>query len=192
MKWVVVAIILVIVPYTFLTLHYRKPGKAFEPYHDIKDRANTMRLLSAGFQRITLEADRPADRVGGSPPAALFPARGGLPEALDASLVDKPLLPAEIITVNAAAGAHVASAYPIEFTCTLPDNHQQLGGAALYVRSGLIVIVPTYERLSGGLLARTRENLIRLTVPAGALKPGTYHVTLVGSRLSKAWDLQVH
>jgi hypothetical protein len=48
MKWIVVAIVAVIVPYTFLTLRYRRPGKAFEPYADMKDRANTMRLLSAG------------------------------------------------------------------------------------------------------------------------------------------------
>jgi len=191
MKWVALAIILVIVPYTYLTLHYRKPGRAFEPYHDMKDRANTLRLLSAGFQRIALDAERPADPVRGTASAALFPAPGGLPTALDATLVEKPLLPAQILTVNAAAAANALFPYEIELTCTLPDNKQQLGGAQLYLRSQEIFIIPDFERLSGGLLARTRENLIRLTIPAGALKPGRYHITLVGARLSKAWTLQV-
>ncbi len=61
MKWIILALLVVIVPYTFLRWHYRKPGKMFEPYHDIRDRANTARLLAAGFQRVTLVADRPAD-----------------------------------------------------------------------------------------------------------------------------------
>ena len=192
MKWVVLAIVLVIVPYTYLTLHYRKPGKAFEPYHDMKDRANTLRLLSAGFQRIALEADRPADPPKGTPRAGTLPARGGLPDALDTSLVDKPLLPEEILTVNAATTAGAVMSYPIEFTCTQPDNQEQFRSAALYVRGEQIYVVAAFERLSGGLLSRTRESLVRLTVPAGALKPGSYRVTLLGSRLSKAWDLQVH
>lgn len=192
MKWVALAIILVIVPYTYLTLHFRKPGKAFEPYHDMKERANTLRLLSAGFQRITLEADRPADAVKGPARAATLPARGGLPAALDTSLIDKPLLPVEILTVNANGNTSAIFSYDIEFSCTQPDNQQQFASAALYVRGEQIYVVPAFEHLSGGLLARTRDNFIRLTVPAGALKPGSYRVTLLGSRLSQAWDLQVH
>ena len=31
-----------------------------------------------------------------------------------------------------------------------------------------------------------------LTVPAGALKPGTYRVTLAGLHSSRAWSVQVH
>ena len=42
MKWIVVVIIAVIVPYTYLTLRYRKPGKAFEPAHDIQDRRDNV------------------------------------------------------------------------------------------------------------------------------------------------------
>src|ERR1041385_8351505 len=97
MKWIVVAITVVIVPYTFITLHYRRPDKAFEPYADMKDRANTMRLLSAGFQRVSLAAARPADPVRGAA-ATVQPAPGGIPAALKTTLVDQPLLPAEILS----------------------------------------------------------------------------------------------
>ena len=62
----------------------------------------------------------------------------------------------------------------------------------MYVRNDELVVTPEFERLSGGLLARNRERVIRLTVPAGSLKPGSYHVLLVGSHSSKAWTLQVH
>ena len=192
MKWIVVAIIVVIVPYTFLTLRYRRPGKAFEPYADIKDRANTMRLLSAGYQRLTLDAQRPAFPAGGSAAASVSTAAGGLPAALKTTLVDPPLLPADILSVNAAPTASASTAYSIQFTCTQPDNKQQLAGAELYLRGEEIVITPDFEKLSGGLQTRTRENIIVLTVPAGALKPGRYHVTLAGAQTSRAWTLQVH
>jgi hypothetical protein len=191
MKWIVVAIIAVIVPYTYLTLRYRRPEKAFEPYADLKDRANTMRLLSAGFQRITLGAARPADPVHGAA-ADVLPAPGGVPAALRATLVQTPLLPAEILSVSAPPTASADAPYSIPFTCSLPDNKQQLGGAELYVRGDEIWITPNFEKLTGGLIARTRENLILLTVPPGALKPGRYRVTLVGQNASRAWTLQVH
>jgi hypothetical protein len=136
MKWVALTIIIVLVPYTFLTLHYRKKGKAFEPHQDIKERANTLRLLSAGFQRVTLEATRPAERLSLSTTVPTQNTIGGLPSALGSSLIDKPQLPTEIVSVVAAPEANPLLAYPIEFACTLPDNKQQLGGAELYIRDG--------------------------------------------------------
>ena len=192
MKWIVLAIVVVIVPYTYLTLRYRKPEKAFQPYADLKDRANTIRLLSAGFQRINLAAQRPADPVSALIAAPVSSAAGGLPLGLRSSLVDEPLLPAEILSVAAAPNATAAEPYSIQFSCALPDDRQQLGGAHLYLRSGEIFLVPHFERLDGGLLTRSRKNVVLLTVPAGALKPGSYLATILGQRASKAWTVQVH
>jgi hypothetical protein len=191
MKWIVVAIVVVIVPYTYLTLHYRKPGPAFRPYQDMQDRANTLRLLSAGYQRITLGALRPADPGRAAAAAAVLPAPAGVPAALRSTLVEQPLLPTEILGVSAAPTASSGVPYSIQFTCTLPDNKAQLAGAELYIRGDQIWITPDFERLTGKLLARTRENVILLTVPAGALKPGHYQVTLAGQNSSRAWTLQV-
>ncbi len=192
MKWIVLAIVVSLVLYTYLTLHFRKAGPAFRPYADIKDHANTVRLLDAGYQRISVEAELPADPAPAGPAAAVSSASAGLPAALRDTLIDQPKLPAEIVSVSAAPSVNSMFTYAIGFRCTLPDNKQQLAGAELYVRGGEIIVAPDFDRLAGGLLSRTRENLIRLTVPAGALKPGQYHVTLVGARASKAWTLQVH
>jgi hypothetical protein len=192
MKWVLLAIVLVILPYTYLRWHFRKPGRAFEPYHDTKEHANTMRLLSAGFQRVVVPLDRPADAVANPQPRVNASAAiGGLPASLASTLVDSPPLPVEISAINAAAETNTLLPYAIEFTCTLPDNHQQPGGAQIFIRGEEIVAVPDLERLSGGLLARVRDNQVRINIPAGVLKPGRYHVTLVGSRTSRAWDLTV-
>lgn len=192
MKWIAVAILLVIVPYTFITLYYRKPGPAYRPYQDAQERANVVRLLSAGYKRITLAAERPADAVRGALAAPTTSALGGLPAALVSTLVQKPLLPTEILAVTAAPSVGTQQPYAIQFTCTLPDNKQQLAGAELYVKDNEILITPDFELLTGGLLARSRESIILLTVPAGSLKAGSYRVTLAGQRSSRTWTVQVH
>jgi hypothetical protein len=192
MKWIVLAIVVSIAVYTFLTLHYRKPGAAFSPYRDIKDRANTKRLLTAGYQRIALEAELPTESRFSGDLATISAADPGLPSSLRDTLIDQPSLPAEIVSVTAAPAINSLFVYPISFKCTVTDHKQQLAGAELYIRDHDIVIAPDFQRLSGGLLSRSRENVIRLTVPAGALKPGTYSVTLAGARASRQWSLQVH
>ena len=190
MKWIVLAIVLFVPVYTWLTLHYRRPGPAFRPYQDMRDRADVVRLLRAGYQRVAIEALRPAELI----PQAAFatsPAPGGLPEELRKTLVESPLLPLEIESVSATPTAVSAIEYPIGMTYTLPDNNRQLSGAHLYEREGEIVIVADFERLDGGLLARTREDSALLTVPPGALRPGAYRVIVVGERASREWTLRV-
>lgn len=190
MKWIVVAIILVIVPYTFLTLHFRKPAEPFRPYEDMRNRANVVRLLSAGYQRVPLPAQRPSDPTGARP-TATSAAPGGLPAELRSALVEDILLPAEIVNVAAAGTARPSAPYPIRFSCVLPDDRLQLAGAELYLKGHEIIIAPVFERLSGSLTARNRDNVILITVPAETLKAGTYQVTLVAQRAARTWSLEV-
>ncbi|MBI5767253.1 MAG: hypothetical protein HZA93_05610 [Verrucomicrobia bacterium] len=192
MKWIVLAIVVVIVPYTFITLRYRKPGPAYQPYEDMKNRANTVRLLSAGFQRVALVASRPAAPSHAVFNATFSAAPGGLPSVLRATLVEPPLLPASISSVAAAPTVDAGKTYSIQFTCMLPDNKQQLAGAVLYIRPKEIFITPEFEKLTGDLLSRTRESVVHVTVPAGLLKSGSYRITLLGAQASRAWTVQVH
>ena len=190
MKWVVLVTVLVIGVYTYLTLHFRRPGPAFRPYQDMRDRADVIRLLKAGYHRVSIEASRPAEAI---PPSgvATSPAPGGLPEELRKTLVETPLLPLEIDSVSAAPTAVSGIDYPIGLAYTIPDNKRQLSGAHLYEREGEIVIVADFERLDSGLLARTRDGTALLQVPPGSLKPGKYRVVLVGERASRSWTLTV-
>jgi hypothetical protein len=191
MKWIVVAILLMVVPYTFITLRYRKEGPAFQPYDDMRNRANVSRLLSAGYQRITIPAQRPAGRTGVSGGAIVSAAPGGLPDDLRSTLVETPRLPVEITTVTAAAVASMLTPYQIELTCTLPDDRHQLGGAELYLRGDTLVLTPTLERVGGDLLTRARQAAVLLTIPAGTLRAGTHRVILAGEKTSRAWSLEV-
>jgi hypothetical protein len=190
MKWIVIAIALFVPPYTWLTLHYRRPGPAFKPYQDMRERADVVRLLKAGYKRVAIEARRPAEPIRETG-LATSAAPGGLPGDLRKTLVESPLLPLEIDSVSAAPTAVSGIDYPIGLNYTLPDNKRQLSGAHLYEREGEIVIVADFERLDGGLLARSREGSALLTVPPGSLRPGTYRVTLVGERASRSWTLRV-
>jgi hypothetical protein len=192
MKWIVLAIVLVLVPYTYLTLHYRKPEPAFRPYQDMQDRANTIRLLSAGYQRITVEAQRSALASANPLTVSTTAAPAGLPAELRATLLVTPLLPTEILAVAAAPLASTDAPYPIQFTCTLPDEKHQLADAELYVRGGEIFVTPNFEHLAGALAVRSRETIVQLSVPAGVLKRGHYQVTIAGEHASRTWMLQVN
>ncbi len=190
MKWIVAAILVFIAGYTYLTLHYRKPGPEYRPYEDMRNRANTLRLLQAGYQRIQLAAERPAEPLGHH--NTTFPAPGGIPEPLRTTIVSKPLLPADILAAYGGDSGSARESYQVEFRCSLPNDKQQLAGAELYVKGDQIVITPDFELLAPGLLTRSRESLVLLTVPPGALKPGHYQVTLVGERTSRVWTLDLH
>jgi len=190
MKWIVLAIALFVPAYTWLTLRYRRPGPAFKPYQDMRDRADVVRLLRAGYKRVSIDASRPADSIREAG-LVTAPAPGGLPDELRRTLVEPPLLPLSIGSVSAAPTAVSGIDYSIGLTYTLTDNKRQLSGAHLYEREGEIIIVADFERLDGGLLSRTREGAALLIVPPGALKPGTYRVTVVGESASKTWTLRV-
>jgi hypothetical protein len=189
MKWVVLAIVVFIPVYTFLTLHYRRKDPAFVPYQDMRDRADVIRLLNAGYQRVTVDATRPAESIG--PVDSTRPAPGGLPPELAKTLIESPLLPETIDSVSAERTAASAIDYQIGLTYTLADNKRQLSGAHLYEHGADLVIIADFERLGGQLLARTREGTALITIPPGSIKPGTYRVTLVGERESRSWDLRV-
>ena len=189
MKWVILAIVIFIPLYTFLTLHFRRKDPAFVPYQDMRDRADVIRLLGAGYQRVTADASRPAVSIGSGDPTS--PAPGGMPPELAKTLIESPLLPESIDSVSAERTAASAIDYQIGLTYTLADNKRQLSGAHLYEHGGDLVIVADFERLGGGLLARTREGTALITIPPGSIRPGTYRVTLVGERESRSWSLRV-
>lgn len=191
MKWIVLAILLAVVPYTIVTLRYRKPGPAFQPYEDMKNRANVARLLAAGYQRVALQPRRPADGTQVTAGATISHAPGGVPSELRSTLVEPPLLPSEILSVSAAASANTLQEYPIEFTCVLPSDHQQLAGADLYLRGYDAILVPTFERVDEALVSRSRQTLVLVALPAGAIRPGNYTVTLLAEKSSRSWPLEV-
>jgi hypothetical protein len=195
MKWVFLVILGCIIPYTVITLKYRKTTPAFQPYEDSKQRANVMRLLDAGYQRINVSAERPADpqllvrtltRL-----ATVTDAEAGLTEGLSATLVETPQLPLAIGSVTASSETATLLPYPIVFTCTSSDQKHQLGGAQVFVRGGSVVIVPQFEPLSGELTARSKESAVVITLPGGALTTGRYTVHLAGSKQSRQWQVEV-
>lgn len=189
MKWVVAAIVVFIAGYTYLTLHFRKPGPEYRPYEDMRNRANTLRLIAAGYRCFEIPAERPVDAAGAHDNT--FPAPGGLPSDLRQTIVATPLLPAEI------GGAHVPpvvaahAPYPVLFRCTAPDDRQQLAGAEIYVKGDRILITPDFQILAPGLLTRSRDTLVLLTIPGGTLKPGTYRISLVGQNSSRSWTAEI-
>ena len=107
MKWIVASRSWCLSPiYTYLTLHYRRPGARvqFPTRTAARQGRRHPGSSKAGYQRVTLDASRPADEPSGAP-AATRPAPGGLPEDLRTTLIESPLLPLEVNSVTADAAA---------------------------------------------------------------------------------------
>ncbi|MFZ9683502.1 MAG: hypothetical protein ACO3DQ_09925 [Cephaloticoccus sp.] len=193
---VAAAIVVFIIGYTFVTLHYRKPNRAYEPYNDLKTRGQTHNLLTAGFQRVPLTADQPADTAAG--PATPWPrleagrTAGGLPAALKDSLFDQPALPSGYTAAYGATTMNALLGLTLGFECDAGDAHHQLAGAYLYVQGDQLIIAPEVEPLAGGLTTRRNTTHLRVVLPGGVLKPGRYQVLLAGRDSSLTWTLQVN
>lgn len=196
MRWVVASIVLFLVPYTYITIQYRKPEKPFEPYADMKEKANIHRLQDAGYDRTTVRAERPfpaltPGEITRGTPASPAPAPGGLPDPLGQTLVEIPRLPAGYRDLVTAAELGALLPTRIQFTARLESDREQLGGAEVFIRENSIVIVPTFERTPGDLQARTQDSPVLITLPGGLLEPGDYVVTLAGARDSLRWTVVV-
>lgn len=195
LRWVVLAIVIFILGYTFLRLHYAKRGHAFEPYHDLGEQASVQRLLALGYRRIPASFERPAeplpaDRLAPAP-APITNALGGLPAELDGALVAKPALPEVVEGVTAPRAAAAAGQYTLQFTCAQRDFTTQIGRVALYRKGGWLYLLPDFEKMPGQLLARSRESTVLVSFPVQSLPPGRYTVILCGGRASKSWEFRV-
>jgi hypothetical protein len=188
MRWIVVAIVVFVAGYTYVSLHYRKAAPPYLPYEDTRARARAAR---AGYERYVGTLERPADPVEVAPRAGEG-AAGGLPAPLQAALVERLLLPSSIGSAYASGSADHARPYQLAFTCFLSDLRQQPGEAQIYVKEDSVLVVPVCERLAGGLSARSRENPVIVTIPAGSLPPGRVRLTVVGERDSRTWTVVVH
>jgi hypothetical protein len=195
LRWVVLAIVIFIVAYTFLRLHYGKHGKPFEPYHDLGERAATQRLVDLGYERVAVDIERPAEIL----PASRFAptvddfgsAPGGLPAELAGALAPKPALPAAITSVNAQQEIASGGIYSLQFICTQPDYKTQLDSVQLIRKGSQLILLPDFPRLSGQLLARWKETVVLVRIPVQGFAPGSYTVTLCGGRESRTWQFTI-
>ncbi|MCF3652156.1 hypothetical protein [Synoicihabitans lomoniglobus] len=193
MKWIVLAIIACLIPYTWITLHYRKENPAYEPYQDTKDRAQVIRLLESGYQRIDVRFERLVEpAVPPSPAATTERIAGGVPSLLRDALIDQPPVPSAFENVSAPSETLAGSPYSFEIACVQPNHGERPVGSVLYLRGSEAVFMIGYDALPGDLQSRDLAVLARIIVPAHALEPGRYHATLVGARESRRWTFTVH
>jgi hypothetical protein len=198
MKWVVLVIIVCLAGYTFVTLRYRKIAPPHEPYSDAKERFTATRVREAGYARIPVNVERPADlpyTEGGIPRplAEVSEIPGGLPRELLENFAEAPKLPQAIGRVVAPATLRALFPYPIVYNCELPDHQDVLGDTRVYTKEQDIIIVTDFDRIDSDLLARTRDTTVSVSLPAHLFESGkTYTITLTGEKTSRQWQLQVH
>lgn len=199
MKWVALATVLGLAVYTYVTLKYRKdPLSAHRPVEDAKERFTINRLRQAGYARIPVNAERPADpsrTLAGlvRPLAEIKDAPAGVPAELAETFAELPKLPDSFQNVSAPASGTAMLPYSIQYVCQLPDNSGVLGETRVYVKDNDIAIITDFDRIDADLLARTKDATVLLQLPASIFRSGeTFQITLVGKTGSKHWSLQVH
>jgi hypothetical protein len=195
LRWVVVAIVVFIAGYTFLRLHYGKRDRSFEPYHDLGERFTVEHLLAQGYHRIPVTIQRPAeplpaDRLAPAP-AEVLDTLGGLPAEIRGALAFPPTLPDAITLVTAPRAVAPAADYRLQFACAQPDNSTQIRDAYLYRKDQRLYLVPDFEKLTGQLLARSRDSTVLASFSTQGLAPGRYTLVLCGGRRSKSWSFVV-
>ncbi|MDD3180369.1 MAG: hypothetical protein PHQ04_08460 [Opitutaceae bacterium] len=193
MKWIAVSIVAFVVCYTLINFYYRKSGKAFEPHEDLANRATTARLLKAGWNRIPVTTNRPADHIARlkTAPAAISRAQPGLPAELATVLGEPPRLLATIGQVVAPAEISRGTDYAAVFQCRAPDLKAQLGGVSLYRKRGVLILIPSIELMPGKLLGRSQEGTYCLNFPTRSLPPGRYTAHLVALGPAARWEIRV-
>lgn len=198
MKWVVLAIAIGIAGYTAVTLGFRKPAEAaHRPYDEARERFTSERLREAGYQRIAVTLERPADLVRaraavGAESAKVIDAPGGLPAELAEAFAEKPKLPPAFGAVAAPRLGSAMLPYPILYTCQLPDQRDVIGETRVYVKDQSIAIITDFDRIDDELLARTKETTLLLQLPASVFRLGeTFELTLVGAHASKRWNAPI-
>ena len=192
MKWITIGIIAFLVPYTWLTLAFRKEGPAHQPYQDNKDRAQVLRLLGSDFYRIDLDIAILVDPL--PPPAQMAPTEklpGGLPPLLRDLLIDPPPLPSSIPMVSAPSTGLASAPYTFNFACAQPDTGERPTTATLYYRGTELVVIVGYDANPGELQSRRRDAFADVTIPAHTLAAGSHQITLIGSLGSRRWQFEV-
>ena len=189
MKWVVLAIIAILAPYTAITLLYRKETRPFEPYSDMKRQANVHRLLKAGFNRYPVSAERPTEGLSPIPAARRTPTQtdaGGLPTTLADALIEVPHLPSTVRQLIAPVSVRVGQPLVVSLVAGLPDHKEALGETYLYVKDGELILLVGFDPLPGKLESRARDVAVRASVSTEHLKPGRYRLTVIGLKESQS------
>ncbi|MDR1280381.1 MAG: hypothetical protein LBK99_06125 [Opitutaceae bacterium] len=189
MKWVALAILVCIVPYTWISLRYRKEAPSYEPAQAQAGRAGN-------HQHLVLEAEHPAPPRDELPPDAFIigramptPIPAGLPEGLLKIIGIEPRLPESVAAVSTPAEVTAMAPVRIRFSCRVASDRDVLGGTEIYIKENAIVILPTFEELEGELAVRSRNEPVLVTLPAGILKAGvTYDVRLMAASNGFAWN----
>jgi hypothetical protein len=195
LRWVVVAIGLLVGAGAFLWFHNGKRGKPSVPSQDPGERATTRRLAGLGYQRIPVSLERPAEPLAAARVAPVLAevvgASGGLPAELDGAFAAKPALPYTISGVTAPREIAAAANYTFQFTCAQPDYRTQIDTVLLLRKDRQLFLLPSFGKIPGQLLARYKESVILANFSTQGLPPGRYSVILCGGHASKSWGFTV-
>lgn len=188
---IAVAIVVSLAGYTYFRLAFAKPENPHEPFAESRQRSESAKLKAAGWEwneaayEAVVELPAPAAAV------RALPVRPALAEELFRLSTENWHLPIEYTAVAAPARTTAGAEYALHFQVELDQARAHIVGYDLYRKDADLVVIPRWEPYPPELTPRRPKTGGRLVVPAGALPPGHYRVTLLALKQSSQWELEV-
>ena len=188
---IAVAIVVSLAGYTYFRLAFAKPENPHEPFAESRQRSESAKLKAAGWEwneaayEAVVELPVPAAAV------RALPVRPALAEELFRLSTENWHLPIEYTAVAAPAHTTAGAEYALHFLVELDQARAHIVGYDLYRKDADLVVIPRWEPYPPELTPRRPKTGGRLVVPAGALPPGHYRVTLLALKQSSQWELEV-
>lgn len=188
---IVVAIVVSIAGYTYLRLAHAKPAKPHEPYADHLRRTESEKFTAAGWVRAEAAFETVVEQPAANAPINTTAVGPDAVEELRRLSTETWHLPIEYSFVSAPAKLEVGAECTVHVQAELDQARAHIVAFDLFRKGTELVVLPRWEPYPAELTPRRPRTSGRLTIPAAALVPGRYRVTLPALKQSSQWLLEV-
>jgi hypothetical protein len=198
MKWIVLVIVAYIAGYTFINIAYRRPGSAYEPAAEARERSlrtvqttmNGWSRVACGFTGMAFSSDTESAAVAAKP--LPIPLDRHLPPDLPMIMPGEPALHPAAITVTAPA-RHDASG-PLHVRLDFPDGATvpAFGEVLAYFKDHhLYLFIQDKRHVARDTQPIPAESPLHLVLPPTTLTAGTWQASVFTASQAFDWSFTV-
>lgn len=191
MSGVVIAIVICLAGYTYVRLKYAKEDHGHEPFAKAYARRESEKLKAAGWVRFDAQWERDVEVPPANAPMQFGDARAPLWEELFKASTENFHLPIDFTRVSAPARIAVAEPLVVNFEAEIDGARVRIHSFDVYHKAGDLVFVPRWEQIPSEMVPADLKSRGRITLPAGKLAAGKYHVRLQALKRSSEFDVEV-
>lgn len=188
---IAVAIIVCLAGYTYFRLSFAKPNKPHEPFAESRQRALTEKLKAAGWEQIEIRFETITAPPAAPIPTVNVPARPSPVDELHRLSAENWHLPIEYTVLAAPGAVPAGNEIVVQFSALLDQARVQIIGFDLFRRGTDLVTIPRWEPHHAAASSIQTTAVGRITIPAAALPPGAYRLSVPALKSTALCDLIV-